>query len=59
MADVEFVLNGEVVRVAARPGENLLAALRNRCGIRSIKDGCSPQGQCGCCLVLIDGHPRV
>ncbi len=27
--------------------------------MRSVKDGCSPQGQCGCCTVLIDGAARV
>jgi aerobic-type carbon monoxide dehydrogenase small subunit (CoxS/CutS family) len=37
----------------------LLEALRDRLGIRSPKDGCSPQGQCGCCTVLVDGAPRV
>ncbi|MBU1699648.1 MAG: molybdopterin-dependent oxidoreductase, partial [Candidatus Eisenbacteria bacterium] len=56
---MEFLLNGAVQRVTTRPGETLLDTLRNRCGIRSIKDGCSPQGQCGCCLVLINGHPRT
>jgi aerobic-type carbon monoxide dehydrogenase small subunit (CoxS/CutS family) len=33
--------------------------LRDRLGNRSPKDGCSPQGQCGCCTVLVDGTPRV
>ena len=33
--------------------------LRDRLGLRSAKDGCSPQGQCGCCTVLVDGAPRV
>jgi aerobic-type carbon monoxide dehydrogenase small subunit (CoxS/CutS family) len=40
-------------------GASLLEALRDRLGIRSPKDGCSPQGQCGCCTVLVDGAPRV
>lgn len=33
--------------------------LREHLGITSPKDGCSPQGQCGCCTVLVDGQPRV
>ncbi|MGB7053079.1 MAG: 2Fe-2S iron-sulfur cluster-binding protein, partial [Acidimicrobiales bacterium] len=33
--------------------------LRAQCGVRSAKDGCSPQGQCGCCTVWVDGAPRV
>jgi xanthine dehydrogenase small subunit len=40
-------------------GSSLLDALRDHAGIRSAKDGCSPQGQCGCCTVLVDGVPRV
>ena len=37
----------------------LLDVLRDAAGVRSVKDGCSPQGQCGCCTVLVDGQPRV
>ncbi len=55
---VYFALNGEEVAVAD-DGASLLEALRDRLGIRSVKDGCSPQGQCGCCTVLVDGQPRV
>ena len=56
---IEFVLNGSLRRVEARADEWFIETLRERCGIKSIKDGCSPQGQCGCCLVLVDGHPKT
>ena len=37
----------------------LLDFLRSQVGITSAKDGCSPQGQCGCCTVLVDGQARI
>lgn len=40
-------------------GASLLEVLRDRLGLEVVKDGCSPQGQCGCCTVLVDGDPRV
>lgn len=40
-------------------GASLMEVLRDRLGHTSVKDGCSPQGQCGCCTVLVDGRPRV
>ena len=40
-------------------GSTLLEVLREHLGLRSLKDGCSPQGQCGCCTVWVDGSPRV
>lgn len=52
-----FVLNGAAVDVV--DGITLLDALREELGCRSVKDGCSPQGQCGCCTVWVDGSPRV
>jgi aerobic-type carbon monoxide dehydrogenase small subunit (CoxS/CutS family) len=54
---VQFVVDGEQVEVPVGP--SLLDALRDHLGRRSVKDGCSPQGQCGCCTVLVDGAPRV
>ncbi len=59
MKQVTFTLNGKPHTVEIREGENLLETLRTRCGIISTKDGCSPQGQCGCCLALVDGMPKV
>jgi aerobic-type carbon monoxide dehydrogenase small subunit (CoxS/CutS family) len=55
---VTFTLNGAEVAVPA-DGCSLLEALRDRVGVRSPKDGCAPQGQCGCCTVWVDGQPRV
>jgi aerobic-type carbon monoxide dehydrogenase small subunit (CoxS/CutS family) len=55
---VGFTLDGRPVEVADEAG-TLLDALRESLGVRSAKDGCSPQGQCGCCTVLVDGAPRV
>jgi xanthine dehydrogenase small subunit len=54
---VEFQLNGRAVDVD--PSGSLLDVLRDQCGITSTKDGCSPQGQCGCCTVWVDGSPRI
>ena len=56
--DVSFEVNGAAV-VVADDGASLLETLRDGLGLRSVKDGCSPQGQCGCCTVLVDGQPRV
>jgi len=58
---IAFVLNGTPVVVDAdlERGESLLNVLRERLGVVSAKDGCAPQGQCGCCTVLVDGEPRV
>jgi aerobic-type carbon monoxide dehydrogenase small subunit (CoxS/CutS family) len=57
-AEVQFELDGEQVSVPD-DGISLLEALRDRLGKRSPKDGCSPQGQCGCCTVWVDGAARV
>jgi len=40
-------------------GTSLLQVLRRHLGLRTPKDGCSPQGQCGCCTVWVDGTARV
>ena len=55
---LSFSVDGRDVTVDD-DGASLLEVLRDRLGLRSPKDGCSPQGQCGCCTVLVDGAPRV
>lgn len=59
MATVRFTLNGTATEAAYEPGMHLLEVLREECGIRSAKNGCAPEGACGCCLVLIDGRPAL
>ena len=58
MTSLSFTVDGRVVQVPDE-GASLLEVLRERLGVRSPKDGCSPQGQCGCCTVWVDGAPRV
>jgi xanthine dehydrogenase molybdenum-binding subunit len=53
-----FELNGRRVEVRG-DHPHLLAALREELGVTSVKDGCSPSGQCGCCTVLVDGKAMV
>jgi aerobic-type carbon monoxide dehydrogenase small subunit (CoxS/CutS family) len=55
---LSLTVDGRAVEVPD-DGASLLEVLRDRLGNRSPKDGCSPQGQCGCCTVLVDGAPRV
>jgi len=55
---VHFEVDGVGLAVPAGAA-SLLEVLRDQLGRRAAKDGCSPQGQCGCCTVLIDGAPRV
>jgi xanthine dehydrogenase molybdenum-binding subunit len=55
---VALTVNGADLTVSTRH-PHLLAALREELGLTSAKDGCSPQGQCGCCTVLIDGKAQV
>ena len=54
---IELTVNGAPVTVP--PEGSLLDALREELHLHGPKDGCSPQGQCGCCTVWVDGQPRV
>lgn len=55
---MQLIVDGESIEVADDTA-TLLDVLRDTAGAYCVKDGCSPQGQCGCCTVLVDGQPRV
>ncbi|HET9521019.1 MAG TPA: selenium-dependent xanthine dehydrogenase [Candidatus Limnocylindrales bacterium] len=57
--EISFSLNGQPVSVEVRDGERLMEVLRDRFGLRSMKDGCAPEGSCGACTVLVDGRAAV
>ena len=56
MATVRFTLNGQPATVEAGGPLTVLATLRDHLGVTSPKDGCSPQGACGCCTVMLNGR---
>jgi xanthine dehydrogenase molybdenum-binding subunit len=56
---MDFTLNGRWVDLAVRPDASLLEVLREDCGLRSMKDGCAPEGSCGACTVIVDGRAVV
>jgi selenium-dependent xanthine dehydrogenase len=58
MKIVSFQLNGVARQVEVPADRTLLDVLRESCKITSVKDACTPQGVCGCCLTLIDGQPK-
>jgi selenium-dependent xanthine dehydrogenase len=57
MPKLSFTLNGKLTTVPYEPGMHFLEVLREECGIVSPKNGCAPEGTCGCCAVLVDGRP--
>jgi xanthine dehydrogenase molybdenum-binding subunit len=56
---VDFDLNGVTRSVTFEPGTSLLELLRDELGLRSMKDGCAPEGSCGACTVIVDGRAVV
>jgi xanthine dehydrogenase molybdenum-binding subunit len=56
---MDFMLNGRPVSVEPAAGETLLGVLRGSLGLRSMKDGCAPEGSCGACTVIVDGRAVV
>lgn len=52
---MKLTVNGKEHQLPDDDGRWLLEALRDDLGIRSPKDGCSPQATCGCCAVELNG----
>ena len=59
MPEISFNLNGNEVTCRYREGMHFLELLREELGITSLKDGCAPEGFCGCCTILLDGRPAL
>jgi xanthine dehydrogenase molybdenum-binding subunit len=59
MRTIKFQLNGKAREVDAWPDQPLLEVLRETFKLKSLKSGCAPQRECGACLALIDGQPKV
>ncbi len=53
---MEFKLNGTTINYEGDPELSLMTYLRDVEEIISPKDGCAPEGVCGCCTVLLDGN---
>ena len=53
---IEFILNGNQVRVEVPAHWTLLRLLREKLGLTGTKEGCG-NGECGACTVLLDGTP--
>src|SRR4051794_11297489 len=56
---IEFTVNGKQVSASSDEQRSLLSVLREDFGFTSLKNGCEPQASCGCCLLMIDGKPRL
>ena len=52
----QMMVNGKPRQLDSDPSRTLLSVLREDLGLTGTKDGCS-QGDCGACVVLLDGQP--
>ncbi|MEI6667740.1 MAG: molybdopterin cofactor-binding domain-containing protein [Acidobacteriota bacterium] len=55
-SSIVFTLNGQPFAATIDHTTSLMEVLREQAGLISPKNGCAPQGSCGCCTVLVDGR---
>jgi len=53
---ITLTLNGAPFTAEIDHDTSLMQVLRGPAGLISPKNGCAPQGSCGCCTVLVDGR---
>ncbi len=53
--EVEMNVNGKAQRVRVNPNDRLIDVLRESLGLTGAKEGCSGEGECGACTVIMDG----
>ncbi|MBS4028098.1 MAG: selenium-dependent xanthine dehydrogenase [Ignavibacteriales bacterium] len=54
MNTLQFTLNGNPFTATLDEDTSLMDVLREKAGLISPKNGCAPQGSCGCCTVIVD-----
>lgn len=53
---IDFIVNGMRETRVVRPDQTLLKFIREDLKLTGTKEGCEV-GECGACMVLLDGHP--
>ncbi|TYP51598.1 (2Fe-2S)-binding protein [Thermosediminibacter litoriperuensis] len=54
--EIVLYVNGKKYKLDVGSEERLLDVLRDKIGIKSVREGCS-EGECGACTVLMDKKP--
>jgi selenium-dependent xanthine dehydrogenase len=59
MPTIRFTLDGAPIELSVDGDPTALELLREQAGVTTVKDGCSPQGACGCCTAIVNGRPAL
>jgi carbon-monoxide dehydrogenase small subunit len=53
---ITLTVNGQTRTVRTEPNKTLLRLLRDDLGLTGVKDACGGEGECGACIVIMDGE---